>query len=142
MAVNAFTRRIGIASGRIQPTGAAAVLGTHVFCFGSDVAGDVQKIVTGDGMMIVQTADVTGLKLVRFRAKMRPPSGLPAQYLDTADGTFHTGSLRWFFKWGINLTTHGQREIKPGRLLDIQDGAIDVSQLVGNQDIKFILQAV
>lgn len=137
----AFDALLGTTQGRIQPASVVPPLGDYVFCLGSDVAGVVRRVVSGDGVTLTQTADVTGLVLVRFRALARPPSALPAAYRDTADGTLGVGALRWVFSWGVNALVQGRRTLMPGRSLDLSDGAIDVSQLLGNQTLKFALVA-
>lgn len=122
-----FNRRAGVTQLRIQPTGAAPGLGSYVFCFGSDLPGVFVQANLNDGVELSQTADVTGIALVRFRAVLRPPSTAPV-------------GGRWVFEWRVNATTYGSRELKAGRVLSIADGAIDTSQLSGNQTIKFRLR--
>jgi len=150
MALGVLTRRFGVTQGRIAPTGVTPELGAFVFCLGSDLAGDVQQIVDADSIEVTQTADVTGIKLVRFTAHVRPPAlltgdtvqpdgGIVRACRDTADGNMVSGVVYWVFSWAINAVRY-RRTLYPGRTLIIRDGAVDVSQLVGNQTIKYRLE--
>lgn len=138
-----FDRRFGYTQGRIRPSGVTTTSGDYVFCFGSDVPGEVHRIINNDRIVLTQNADVTGIALIRFQFQARPPESLPTAYIDTVNGAVVTGGLRWIFSWGLNAAIHGRRELAPSRgSLSLFDGAIDCSQFVGNQDIKFTLQAV
>lgn len=141
MALSPLARRLGVTAGRIMPSAVPAVLGSYVFVLGSDLPGDFEKIVSGDSLVLSQTADITGLKFVRFRARVRAQADAPPYYyVDDADGSEGSSSLTWQFWWGIGATRHGERTLTPGRTLDLRDGAIDVSQLSGNQTFKFVLE--
>lgn len=140
---SAFERLSTETQGRLAPIFAPPVLGEHLFVLGSDAPGDVQRLALGDQVVLEQACDVTGLKLVRFRARLRPPAALPAVGYDLDQ----VGAVpevpvapRWLFKWGVGAAVHGVRELRPGRVLAVNDGAIDVSQLSGTQTLRFYLQ--
>lgn len=152
MATGVLNRRFGVTQGRIAPSGAVPELGAFVFCLGSDLPGDVQQIVDADSVTVQQVGDVTGIKLVKFVARVRASALLPGDSLlpdggvvracrDTATGNMTTCTFYWVFSWAINATKFS-RTLYPGRLLVMRDGAVDVSQLVGNQTIKYSLAAV
>lgn len=144
--------------GRVRPVGAPPVLEDFVFVLGSDRAGDVQRFAIGDKVVLEQTADVTGLKLVRFRATVRGPAVMPAIAYDldaalSTPGTPNTAATdeaaaqvaaapKWYLTWGVGNAVHGTRELLPGRTLTINDGAIDVSQVTGDQALRFTLKLV
>lgn len=137
-----FDRLLGVTQGRIRPTGVVPGLGEFVWCLGSDVPGDTHWLAAGDRVSLSQTADVTGLVLVRFRFQVRPPEAMPSSYLNTVNGAVVQGSPRWVFSWGVDAVVHGRREVPHGRRLDVRDGAIDVGSLMGNQELRFTLQLV
>lgn len=157
-----FDRLFGVTQGRIKPSQApypaalgavdpttehgVARLGDYVFCLGSDLPGDVREVCDGDTLTVTQTADLTGIILIRFQAKLRPPATSPTHYVDTATGLVGPGGgspppLRWLFQWGVDLSFKGQRLINPAipRVVTLLDGAIDVSQITGVHDINFRL---
>lgn len=142
---SAFERLSTETQGRIVPAYAPAGLGAHAFVLGSDAPGDVQRLSLGDQVMLTQTADITGVKLVRFRARLRPPASLPVEGLDLDQaGAVPSVAVapRWVFDWGVGLVVHGARELAPGRTLFVNDGAVDVSQLSGPQTLRFRLRLV
>ena len=125
----AFNRRLGETQGRVEPVGANALDGSFVFALGSDVSGSKYPINLGDSVRVEQTADVTGIKLIRFQAILRPPASLPA-------GT------RWIAEWGVGHIVHGRRELPATEPVHLRDGAINVSAMSGNKTIFFRLRFV
>jgi hypothetical protein len=124
MARTAFNRLFGTTQGRIAPTGFAPT-GSFAFVLGSDLPGVVGTFNTGDKAVLSQTFDTTGVKLVRFQACMRAPSTGPA----------------WTFAWGVDGGISGQRALRPGKVVDMVDGVMDVSQLApGNHTLQLTLQ--
>lgn len=122
----AFDRLLGETQGRIAPVNANPPAGEFVFALGSDTRGASFPLNVGDYARVEQTADVTGLKLIRFQAILRPPETVP------------TGT-RWVFEWGLGSTAQGRREFSLGETLRIADGAVNVASLVGDQTIFFRL---
>lgn len=133
-----FTRRMGVTQGRIQPTGVLPGIGDYVYCLGSDLRGDVQRVKDGDSVTLSQTSDVTGVALLRFRFRARPAAP-PTTYLDDADGTTHNGTAFFRLSWGVGSDEQGSRSLVHGRPLDVSDGCIDLSQVTGDQTIWFKL---
>jgi phage tail-like protein len=123
----ALNRLLGSTQGRIKPNGTTPPLGEYVFALGSDVAGITYTFNTGDNVLVAQTADMTGQKLVRFTAVVRPPTSMPA-------------SVWWELEWGVDAQVHGSRKLTPGSTLQLIDGVINVTSLVGNHDLKFRLK--
>jgi hypothetical protein len=78
VALTAWTRELGTTQGRIGPQGFAPPEGTFAFVLGRDLPGLRQKLNVGDFVEVKQTADFGDAKLVRVRARMRPPESLPA----------------------------------------------------------------
>lgn len=138
-----FERLSTETQGRVKPAHAAPLLGNYVFVLGSDVPGDVQRFSVGDQVVLEQTADVTGLKLIRFRARVRGPVSVPTTGYDLdviGSVPLVPVTVRWLFQWGVGADVHGTRELLPGRTIVVNDGAIDVSQLAGNQALRFVLK--
>jgi hypothetical protein len=98
-----------------------------VVCLGFDEPGHAYELNVGDEIRLYQTADVSGLRCVTFQARLRPPPSVPA-------------GARWAFVWGVGATEHGRRVLAPGRTRDMVAGAIDVSQLTGDQELRFTLK--
>lgn len=139
----AFNRRVGELQGRIAPVGAVPVIGAFVFCFGADVPGDVRRLAIGDQYRLEQSADVTALALVRFRCRVRGPASMPTLGLDlTQVGSVPEVAVApfWVFEWGVGAAVQGARVLAPGRVLTVNDGAVDVSQLTGVQALHFTLR--
>jgi hypothetical protein len=128
MGVASFLRLPGIRNGRIAPAGYAPAAGTYAFCLGSDVDGEEWQYAIGDGVMVSQDADVTGLSLVRFAARIRGPSTEPPS------------GRAWVFSWSVGGVVQGSRTLEVGRTVSISDGAFDVSQLAGVQTFSFSLE--
>lgn len=76
--MDAWSTALGTQQGRIQPTGWIAPSGGHVYVLGHDLPGQFAKLIAGDSVSITQTIDFTGLTLVRFRARARAATSLPA----------------------------------------------------------------
>ncbi len=139
-----FERLSTETQGRLAPAFAPPLLESYAFVLGSDRPGDVARLRIGaEQVVLAQTADVTGLKLLRFRAYARGPARMP----ETGFDLDHVGAFpdvavapRWLFQWGVGGAIHGTRTLLPGRSLVIHDGAIDVSQLTGSQTVRFYLK--
>jgi len=123
MARSPFTRLAGVTQGRITPAGYTPPDGLFAFALGSDAPGVVYEFNTGDGLTLSQLTDVTGVRLVRFAARLRAPAQGP----------------RWTFAWGLLGAPQGARVLRPARTIDIADACIDVSQVTGNQTLAFSL---
>jgi len=122
---NAFNQEYGTRQGRIVPLGMTPV-GSYSFVLGSDREGTVNYLNTGDKVVLSQTADCTGLKLVRFVARLRAPAARAGH--------------KWTFTWGVDGIVRGYRHLLPGRTVDMQDGVIDLSQLApGNHVLELAL---
>lgn len=149
-----LTSLYGTTQGRIQPVNSTPVLEDNVFCLGSDVPGVLAQFKLGDGLLLEQTADVTGIVLIRFRAKITARDSAIVGALDLDEPSvdhssvyatidpFFNDAATWQFSWGVNATTHGYRNLRSGQTLDLRDGTIDVSQLTGNQALRFRLKLV
>lgn len=140
----ALSRLYGSEQGRITPAFLSKIAGDFVFVLGSDRPGVVQRFVQDDQIILEQTADITGVKLVRFRAQIRAPSSIPSVGISTTGGAglFPEISVApsWTFSWGVGTDVHGSRLLEVGKTYVMNDGAIDVSQLTGNQALRFTLK--
>lgn len=126
----AFDRLQGITQGRLSPPAQAnPVSGQAVFVLGSDTSGVYFPLNLGDYAQVQQTADTTGLKLIRFQAVLRSPTDVP-------EGT------RWALEWGLESTVQGRRILSPGQSLHLRDGAINVTTLEGDQTFFFRLRFI
>ena len=125
--MDAFDRLFGSGQGRIEPVNASAFDGDWVFCLGSDLAGAEWDLNPNDGIELSQAADITGLKLVRFKAHLRAPETMPA-------------ARGWYLRWFVGAVEQSSILLEPGEELDIEDGAFDVSQVTGTQTLKFVLR--
>lgn len=124
--MDAFDRLFGSAQGRIEPANATAFDGDWMFCLGSDLEGSEWDLNVGDGIEITQAADITGLKLVRFKAHLRVPAVMPA-------------ARGWRLHWYVGAAEQASWFLESGTELDIEDGVFDVSQVTGVQTLKFAL---
>ena len=129
-----FEAYMGVRNGRIEPTDWVPPGSTWVppdnwvMCLGSAV-GVAYDFNLDDEIVLSQTADVTGMNLMYFRARLTPPASVPA-------------GVKWVFTWGVGAAVHGQRELVPGRTRELTASVIDVSQLSGDQELRFTLKAV
>ena len=125
----AFTRLLGTTQGRIKPANASAVQGDYVAVLGSDVPGVVATFNLNDGVLLAQTADLTGIDFIRINATVRPPASMPA-------------GVKWQLQWGLGGAINGQRDIPPGRTTTIRDAVISTHLYTGNQAIRIRLKLV
>jgi hypothetical protein len=108
VALTAWNRELGTTQGRIAPAGFVPPEGTRAFVLGRDLPGLTHKLELGDFVEVKQTADFGDAKLVRFRARMRPPASVPP-------GVAWRASLR------IDGDEHASALLVPGRLRDRAD---------------------
>src|SRR5690606_38165693 len=74
MEFDAFTSRLGLGQGRIQPMNAPVPLGDNVFVMGEDEPGRFFDLEPGDHAEVSQQTDVD---LVRAALRLRVPKTLP-----------------------------------------------------------------
>lgn len=129
MALVAWNRELGTTQGRIAPAVYVPPSGTYAFVLGSDLPGLLQKLAVGDHVEVKQTASFGDINLVRLRARMRPPSSIPA-------GVAWKASLR------IDGLEQASTLLEPGRTRDRIDLAANVSKLVGDHELGFRLELV
>lgn len=129
MALTAWNREFGTTQGRIAPVGFTPPEGAFGFVLGHDVPGLTQKLQVGDYVEVKQTADFGDAKLVRARARLRPPASVPS-------GFAWKSSLR------IDGVERASALLMPGRTRDRLDLAANVSKLAGNHELAFRLELV
>jgi hypothetical protein len=129
VALVAWNRELGTTQGRIVPQGYVPPSGTYAFVFGSDLPGLLQRLEFGDYAEVKQTASFGDTNLVRLRARMRPPSSVPA-------GVGWKASLR------IDGVERASTLLAPGRTRDRIDLAANVSKLSGDHELGFRLELV
>jgi hypothetical protein len=126
MALTAWNRTLGTTQGRIVPAGFVATEGAFVWVLGCDLRGVVERLELGDFVELAQRADFGDAKLVRFRARMRPPATTPPGVT-----------------WRATLRIDGNEQVAvvlvPGRVRDRIDLAANVSKLVGAHELAFRL---
>jgi len=129
MELDAFRSRLGVGQGRIQPAGAAAPSGDHVFVLGEDEAGRLFELATGDHAEVVQDTDLTGVDLVRTHLRLRVPASLPA-------------GLGWEVSMVVDGAKLARATCLPGREREITDLAANVSKLAGVHQVGVRLELV
>ena len=129
MALTAWNRELGTTQGRVDPQGFTPPQGEFVFILGRDLPGLVQRLEVGDFVEVKQTANFGDTKLVRLRARMRPPASVPA-------GVAWKASLR------IDGGERASALLVPGRTRDRVDLAANVSKLLGDHELGFRLELV
>jgi hypothetical protein len=129
VALTAWDRELGTTQGRIAPEGFTPPEGTFAFVLGRDLPGLAQKLEVGDFVEVKQTADFGDAKVVRLRARMRPPASVPA-------GVGWRASLR------IDGAERASALLVPGRDRDRIDLAANVSKLTGDHELGFRLAVV
>lgn len=129
MALVAWNRELGTAQGRLAPASYMPSSGTFAFVLGHDLPGFAQKLAAGDCAEVRQTASFGDAKLVRLRARMRPPSSVPA-------------GLAWRASVRIDGTERACAVLRPGRTRDRIDLAVNVSKLAGDHDLAIRLELV
>lgn len=120
-----WTVDAGTSQGRIKPRGWPAVDGDYVFVLGQDVAGVYEKLAAGDHVDLAQTADLTGINIVRFAAHVRPSSQSTAV---------------WHFALLIDGALAVFQSIVAGRERTRVDIGWDVAHLTGSHTIAFRLE--
>lgn len=78
MEFDAFTARLGVGQGRIEPQNTVPFSGDYVFVLGDDAPGRFFELTAGDHAEVVQAVDLTDHDLVRANLRLRVPSNLPA----------------------------------------------------------------
>ena len=129
MALTAWDRELGTTQGRVIPQGFTPAQGEFAFVLGRDLPGLLQTLEVGDFVEIKQTASFGDAKLVRLRARMRPPATVPA-------GAAWKASLR------IDDDERASTLLVPGRMRDRVDLAANVSKLAGDHELGFRLELV
>jgi hypothetical protein len=129
VALTAWNRELGTTQGRIDPRGWTPPQGAFAFVLGRDLPGLRQALEVGDFAEVKQTADFGDAKLVRLRARMRPPREVPA-------GVAWKASLR------IDGAERASQILVPGRTRDRIDLAANVSKLSGDHELSFRLELV
>lgn len=129
MALTAWNRELGTTQGRVVPQGFAPPEGTFAFVLGRDLPGLAQKLAVGDRVEVKQTASFGDTKLLRLRARMRPPVVAPV-------GVAWKASLR------IDGVERASALLTPERTRDRLDLAANVSKLVGDHELAFRLELV
>jgi hypothetical protein len=118
--MDAFTARLGLSEGRVTQDD-----GTIVFVLGDLQPGRFHDLAPGDYAELAQTADLTGVALVRVRATLRAP----------AAGAWRA-SLR------IGGTEVASLSGWPGLTRTVTDLAANVSALTGPTEIAVRLTLV
>jgi hypothetical protein len=118
MELDAFTSRLGLGQGRIQPRNASVPSGDHVFVLGEDEPGRFFEIEPGDHAEVTQETDLTDVDLVRASLRLRVPKSLPSG-----------------FAWEASILVDGAKAASatcpPGRTRVFTDLAANVSKLSG-----------
>jgi hypothetical protein len=129
VALTAWNRELGTTQGRVDPQGFTPPQGEFAFVLGRDLPGLLQTLEVGDFVEVKQTASFGEAKLVRLRARMRPPASVPA-------GVAWKASLR------IDGGERASTLLVPGRTHDRVDLAANVSKLAGDHELGFRLELV
>lgn len=104
-----FDRLLGSSQGRVQPSGWAAPDGAYVFVLGSDVPGQLATLAGGDYTQVAQVGRFDLHKLLRFRARLRAPSTVPAGTHWRADLLIDgVTKYSWYFPAGQTRTLSDQ----------------------------------
>jgi phage tail-like protein len=120
MPLSAWTRRLGLTQGRIQPINFIPPEGLFVFAMGSDIPSAIEDLVNKAGnvsaVSVAQTAIFGTTTLMRFRGRIRPPKTLPAGC------NFKAAVL-------VNGTERVSQLMTPGWLRTINDWAINIAHI-------------
>lgn len=129
MELDAFTSRLGLGQGRVQPATSRPGGGAWAFVLGEDEAGRFFELREGDHADVFQDTDLTGVDFVRAHVALRVPAGLPV-------------TLAWqasILVGGAKLATF---TAKRGRTRTFTDLAANVSKLVGMHQVGVRLELV
>jgi hypothetical protein len=111
--MDAFTARLGVSEGRIE-----RVPGDVVFALGDVVAGWTAGVAAGDFVEVAQTADLTGVAVVRVTGTLRAPA-----------------AGRWRASLRVGGFDVAVLDAWAGRSRPISDLAANVSGLSGHAEI-------
>ena len=129
MALGAFTSRLGLGQGRIQPQGIIAPSGDHVFVLGEDEPGRFFELDGGDRAEVVQDTDLSSVDLVRAWLRLRVPA-----------------SVTLGLAWEASITVDGAKAVRAtcsaGRERVLTDLAANVSKLTGVHQVGVRLELV
>jgi hypothetical protein len=128
MELDAFTCRLGLGQGRVQPR-AGAGSGEWAFVLGEDEAGRLFELNAADHADVVQNTDLTGIDLVRAYLALRVPADVPA-------------TLAWQASLIIDGTKVATFTARPGRTRTFTDLAANVSKLSGTHQVGVRLELV
>jgi hypothetical protein len=128
MELDAFTSRLGLGQGRVQPR-AGTGGGEWAFVLGDDEAGHFFELVEGDHADVVQDTDLTGIDFVRAYLALRVPANLPA-------------TLAWEASIIVDGAKLAAFTAKPGRTRTFTDLAANVSKLSGMHQVGVRLELV
>ncbi len=129
MELDAFTSRLGLGQGRVQPQGVIAPSGDYVFVLGDDEPGRFFELDAGDHAEVVQDTDLSGVDLVRARLRLCVPASQP------------TG-LAWEASIVVDGVKQARATCKPGREREITDLAANVSKLSSLHQVGVRLELV
>ena len=125
--LSAWTSELGVSQGRIAPAGFTPAEGSFAFVLGNDLPGLFRKLEVGDFAELKQQADFGDAKLVRLRARLRPPARTPDDAV-----------------WKASIRIDGEQRaavlLIPGRTRDLADMAVNVSKLSGPHELAFRLE--
>jgi hypothetical protein len=129
MELDAFTSRLGLGQGRVQPVMVPPGGGDWAFVLGEDEASRFFELTEGDHADVVQDTDLTGVAFVRAHVALRVPAGLPV-------------TLAWEASIIVDGAKLATFTAKPGRLRTFTDLAANVSKLSGLHQIGVRLELV
>lgn len=129
MELGAFTSRLGVGQGRIEPRSLVAPSGDYVFVLGEDEPGRFFELDAGDRAEVVQDTDLTSVDLVRAWLRLRvPASRIPG------------------LAWEASITVDGAKAARAtcpaGRERVLTDLAANVSKLSGTHQVGVRLELV
>ena len=129
MELDAFTSRLGLGQGRIDPENAPPGSGDHVFVLGEDEPGRFFDLAAGDHAEVVQDTDLTDVSLVRAHLRLRVPANLPSTH-----------------GWEASIVVDGVKAARAtcraGRERLLTDLAANVSKLTGLHEVGVRLELV
>jgi hypothetical protein len=129
MALSPFEQDPGVEWGRIQPSGWVPPDESWVLALGHDTPGCTGAFNVGDRVEVSQGVDFAGVKLLRLRARLRPPENVPA-------------GVAWRASMLIDGVEMVGETLTPGRSRDVNDWALNVSKLAGTHILTFRLALV